>query len=217
MTAIIGRKFLNGVLLTGDKRITYLNSSTSEAEYFEDNLKKVIQLNNKMIIAFAGKVDIIKSGIDILKKIDISTNSVQKIIQKSQETFGASLRLFRDTYPNVNYSTVYFLAGLDDKNESFMLGFSSDDFFNQRYVVDTPYKTFPEDEQVRLRHSLINKVDFSENSIEYFVEKFSEIIRAMKSDRIGKSTYSIYLTKEGMFEFEVDEYGKVNYNEFKKF
>lgn len=216
MTAIIGKKFSNGVLFTGDKKVTFLNSSTPEVERSDDNLKKVIPLNNKMIIAFAGKVNIIKDGIDILKKIDISTNSTEKITQKSQEIFGASLQLFRDTYPTVKYDTVYFLAGLNDKNEPFMLGFSSDDFFNRRYLVDTPYKTFPEYEEVRLGHSLSDKVDFSKNSIEYFVKKFSEIIRDMRSDMIGKSTYSIYLTKESMFEFEVDEYGKVDCNEIKK-
>jgi hypothetical protein len=215
MTVIIGRKFSNCVLLTGDTRVTYLNSSTEEVKYYDDNVKKVIRLNNKMVIAFAGKMDIIKNGIDIIKKMDISTNSVESVIQKSQEVFGASLQLFRNTYPTVRYDTVYFLAGINDEEQPFMYGFSSDDFFNKRYLVDTPYKAFPEEENIRLANALTEKVDFTKNNMEYFVKKFSEIIRDMHSDMIGKSTFSIFVTKESMFEFEVDKDGKVTWREIK--
>ncbi|MED3823720.1 hypothetical protein P4561_08295 [Priestia flexa] len=88
--------------------------------------------------------------------------------------------------------------------------FSSDDCFQTSYPLGLVfYKTYPEEEMECLESILGNLVDFSENNIEYFVKKFSSIIRNMESYKIGNTTYSIYLSKDGIYEIESDEDGEI--------
>ncbi|MEH7502922.1 hypothetical protein V7152_13085 [Neobacillus drentensis] len=207
MTVLIGKKFKNGVLITGDKRITY-----EATDSFNDDTKKVIKLNEKIILAYAGKKNIVDAVIDALKEFATKNDSLEVVSSKSKELFSIALKLFKETYPNMAYSTVYILAGLNDENneEPIVNYFSSDDFFQTSIPLGLLfYKTYPEEEMEKLESILGDQVDFSQNNIEYYVEQFSSIIRNMKSAKIGNTTYSIFLSKEGLYEFESDENGEI--------
>ncbi|MED3823719.1 hypothetical protein P4561_08290 [Priestia flexa] len=93
MTALIGRKFKNGVLITADKRITYVATDS-----FNDDTKKVIKLNEKIILAYAGKKNIVDAVIDELKDFSSNNYSLEDVSSKSKGLFSNALNLFKETY-----------------------------------------------------------------------------------------------------------------------
>ena len=80
MTAIIGKKFKDGILIMADKRITY--RGTQEVY---DNEKKIFVLNNRLLFAYAGVKNIIDIGLDELINYSNSTDSLEDIIHHSQK------------------------------------------------------------------------------------------------------------------------------------
>jgi hypothetical protein len=203
LTALIGKKFENSILIMADKRITYRGTLQ-----FHDNEKKIIVLNEKIIFAYAGIKNIIDIGIDSLKKYSQSIHSVEKIIHQSQRIYSQSLSEFKKSYPGQNDATVFILSGFKDSGETFSYYFSSADHFKKRYPLDFFYKTFPDTEMLNLGNYLKYQVDLSRNDVDYFIEKFSSAIKEINNNKISRSVYSIYLTKDKIAEIDINEKGE---------
>lgn len=203
MTAIIGKKFKDGILIMADKRITY--RGTQEVY---DNEKKIFVLNNRLLFAYAGVKNIIDTGLDELKNYSNSTKSLEDIINHSQKIFSSSLNFFKKSYPKQGYATVYVLAGFNDHSETFVFYFSSDDNFQKKYPLEFFYKTFPNTETLTLRDYLTTEVDRSNNDVNYCIQKFSFAIRKINNDMVGNTAYSIFLSRKGVWEIDIDENGE---------
>lgn len=202
MTALIGKKFENGVFIMADKRITYRGT-----ENFSDDEKKVIALNQNVIFAFAGVKNIIDICIEELKMYSLGTNSIEEIEAQSQKLFRNSLEMFQKLYPEQDYATVYLLAGFTADGIPRVTYFSSDDAFQKSHPLDFFYKTFPNTEMIYLRNYLINEVDATRTDLNYFIIQFSSAIREINNEKVSKTAYSIFLTKNGLFEIDIDEDG----------
>jgi hypothetical protein len=202
MTAIIGKKCKDGILIMADKRITY-----RETQEVYDNEKKIFVLNKRLLLAYAGVKNIIDIGLDELQHYAHSTNSLEDIINHSQKIFRSALNLFKQTHPTQGYATVYVLAGFNDHNETFVFYFSSDDDFQKRYPLEFFYKTFPNTETSNLRAYLTNEVDCSQHDVNYFLQKFSSAIRRINHEMVGNTTYSIFLSREEVWEIDINENG----------
>ncbi|MCK1983769.1 MULTISPECIES: hypothetical protein [Peribacillus] len=204
MTALIGKKFENGVFIMADKRITYRGTET-----FSDDEKKVIALNQNVIFAFAGVKNIIDTCMEELKMFSLGTNSIEEIEAQSQKLFRNSLEAFQKLYPEQDYATVYLLAGFTADGIPRVTYFSSDDAFQKSNPLDFFYKTFPNTEMMYLRNYLINEVDATRTDLNYFIIKFSSAIRQINNEKVSKTAYSIFLTKNGLFEIDIDEDGMI--------
>jgi hypothetical protein len=202
MTALIGKKFENGVFIMADKRITCRGT-----ENFSDDEKKVIALNQNVIFAFAGVKNIIDICIGELKMFSLGTNSIEEIEAQSQKLFRNSLEMFQKLYPEQDYATVYLLAGFTADGIPRVTYFSSDDAFQKSHPLDFFYKTFPNTEMMYLRNYLINEVDATRTDLNYFIIQFSSAIRQINNEKVSKTAYSIFLTKNGLFEIDIDEDG----------
>ncbi|WP_336866715.1 hypothetical protein [Peribacillus frigoritolerans] len=204
MTALIGKKFDNGVFIMADRRITYRGT-----EKYSDDEKKVIALNQKVIFAFAGVKNIIDMCMEELKIFSLGTNSIEEIEAQSQKLFRNSLVKFQKLYPEQDYATVYLLAGFTSDDIPRVTYFSSDDAFQKSNPLDFFYKTFPNTEMMYLRNYLINEVDATRTEMNYFIIKFSSAIRQINNEKVSKTAYSLFLTKDGLFEIDVDEDGMI--------
>ncbi|KKI91481.1 hypothetical protein WQ54_14515 [Bacillus sp. SA1-12] len=203
MTALIGKKFQNGVLIMADKRITYRGT-----DVFIDHEKKIIALNHNAILAFAGVKNIIDERIEELKAFSLKTNSIEEIEAYSQKLYSASLELFKNAYPGHDYATVYLLAGFAADGMPRVTYFSSDDHFQKGKPLDFFYKAFPNTEMVYLQRFLVNEIDVSKNNIDYYIRKFSSAIRQINNEKVSKNAYSIFLSNKGLFESDIDENGR---------
>ncbi|WP_349729987.1 hypothetical protein [Peribacillus frigoritolerans] len=204
MTALIGKKFDNGVFIMADKRITYRGT-----EKYSDDEKKVIALNQKVIFAFAGVKNIIDTCMEELKIFSLGTNSIEEIEAQSQKIFRNSLVKFQKLYPEQDYATVYLLAGFTSDDIPRVTYFSSDDAFQKSNPLDFFYKTFPNTEMMYLRNYLINEVDATRTDMNYFIIKFSSAIRQINNEKVSKTAYSLFLTKDGLFEIDIDGDGMI--------
>jgi hypothetical protein len=203
MTALIGKKFEDSVLIMADKRISYRGT-----EKFSDHEKKIIVLNHKVIFAFAGVKNVIDLPLEELRRFARKTNSLEEIEAHSKKVFSASLNLFKKLNSEQDYATVYILAGFAADDFPRVTYYSSDDDFQKGNLLEFFYKTFPNTEMEFLRNFLIREVDISKKSIKYYIRKFSSAIRQMNNEKVSKNTYSIFLSKEGLLEFEINEHGK---------
>jgi Proteasome subunit len=201
MTALIGKRFKNCILVMADKRITYRGTLQ-----YHDEEKKIIMLNKNIMITYAGVKNIIDAGIKNLQKYSQINHSVEEIISQSQKIFCTSLNEFKKSYPGQEYSTVYILSGFKNNDETFVYYFSSDDLFQKRNRLDFFYKTFPDSEMLSLETYLKTQVDLSRNDIDYFIDKFSLAIKGIKNDKISSSVYSIYLTKDEIIEIDINDH-----------
>jgi hypothetical protein len=204
MTALIGKKFDNGVFIMADKRITYRGT-----EKYSDDEKKVIALNQKVIFAFAGVKNIIDMCMEELKIFSLGTNTIEEIEVHSQKLFRNSLVKFQKLYPEHDCATVYLLAGFTSGDIPRVTYFSSDDAFQKSNPLDFFYKTFPNTEMMYLRNYLINEVDATRTDMNYFIIKFSSAIRQINNEKVSKTAYSLFLTKDGLFEIDVNEDGMI--------
>lgn len=213
MTAIIGRKFNDGILIMADKRITY--RGTQEVY---DNEKKIFVLNNRLLFAYAGVKNIIDMGLDQLISYSTSTDSLEDIINYSQKIFKSSLYFFEKSHPKQRYDTVYVLAGFNENSETFVFYFSSDDDFQKKYPLEFFFKSFPNTEALNLRSYLTNQVDCSNNDINYYIQKFSSAIRKISNDNdmVGNTAYSIFLSKKEIWEIDISENGGYTNLQFKE-
>ncbi|MGM0875868.1 MAG: hypothetical protein ACQEWV_14010 [Bacillota bacterium] len=202
MTALIGKKFDNGVLIMADKRITYRGT-----EKFSDDVKKIIALNKNVILAFAGVKNIIDLCIEELKTFSLTSSSLEEIAAHSQKLFTTALMTFKKSHPKQDYATVYILAGFNENGEPFVSYFSSDNDFQKSYPLEYFYKTFPNTEMVYLRHFLKKEVDNSRTDINYYIHKFSSAIRQINNKKVSKNTFSLFLSQKGVFEVEINEEG----------
>jgi hypothetical protein len=202
MTALIGKKFDNGVLIMADKRITYRGT-----DKFSDDVKKIIALNKNVIFAFAGVKNIIDLCIEELKTFSLRTSSLEEIAVHSQKIFSTALMIFKKSHPKQDYATVYILSGFNGNGEPFVSYFSSDDDFQKSYPLDYFFKTFPNTEMVYLRNFLKNEVDNSRKDINYYLHKFSSAIRQINNKKVSKNTYSLVLSQKGLFEVDINEEG----------
>ncbi|WP_394234761.1 hypothetical protein [Niallia oryzisoli] len=203
MTAIIGKKFEDGVLILADKRITIRGT-----QEFTDDVKKIMILSPKLIFAYAGVKNIVDMCVGNLQRYaQDPANSLEGIIKHTQKLFCSALDHFKKHHPRQRYDTVYILAGYTDDDETFIFYFSSDDLFQHRKPLEFFYKAYPSSEMLKLRTCLINEVDQSQKDISYYIQKFSAAIRSINHPMVGKSTYSIYLSKNEYCEMEIDENG----------
>ncbi|KAA9032403.1 Ntn hydrolase family protein [Niallia endozanthoxylica] len=203
MTAIIGKKFEDGVLILADKRVTIRGT-----QGYADDVKKIIVLSPKLILAYAGVKNIVDRCVGNLQTFaQDSANSLAEIIKQGQKLFCSALDYFKHHYPQQRYDTVYILAGFNDTDEPFIIYFSSDDNFQKQKPLELFYKTFPNKEMLNLRTFLINEVDQSRKEIPYYIQKFSAAVRMIDHPMVGKKTYSVYLSRNDYCEMEMDEYG----------
>jgi len=203
MTALIGKKFEDSVLIMADKRITYRGT-----DKFSDDEKKIIVLNQKVIFAFAGVKNVIDLPLEELKSFARKTNSLEKIEDHAKKIFFASLNLFRKLNPDQDYATVYILAGFTEDGFPRVTYFSSDDDFQNGNLLEFFYNAFPNTEMTFLRRFLINEVDVNMKKIKYYIRKFSSAIRQINNAKVSKNAYSIFLSKKGLLEIEINEQGK---------
>ncbi|WP_179595841.1 hypothetical protein [Neobacillus driksii] len=203
MTALIGKKFEDSVLIMADTRITYRGN-----EKFSDDEKKIIVLNDKVIFAYAGVKNVIDLPLEELKTFARKTNSLEKIEAHAKKIFFASLNVFKKVNPEHDYATVYILAGFAGDGFPRVTYFSSDDDFEKGNLLDFFYKTFPNSEMEFLKNFLINEVDITKKSIKYYIRKFSSAIRRINNVKVGKKAYAIFLSKKGLLEIEINEQGK---------
>jgi hypothetical protein len=203
MTALIGKKFEDSVLIMADKRITYRGT-----EKFSDEEKKIIVLNHKVIFAYAGVKNVIDLPLEELKTFARKTNSLEKIEAHAKKIFSASLNVFKKFNPEHDYATVYILAGFATDGFPRVTYFSSDDDFQKGMLLEFFYKTFPNAEMDFLRNFLINEVDISKKNIKYYIRKFSSAIRRINNVKVGKNAYAIFLSKKGLLEIDINEQGK---------
>ena len=203
MTALVGKRFDNGILILAlDKRITARGT-----QEFTDDVKKIMVLNSKLILAYAGVKNIVDICVDKIQEYAKGSHPLEEIITNSQKLFCSALNHFKQCHPEQRYDTVYILAGFNDCHETFIFYFSSDDHFQSRKPLEIFYKAFPTKEMVNLRTFLINKVDYSQNEIPYYIQKFSAAIRMINHPMVGKNTYAVYLSRNDFFEVEINEYG----------
>ncbi|WP_186328628.1 hypothetical protein [Bacillus sp. X1(2014)] len=205
MTALIGKKFEDSVLIMADKRISYRGT-----EKFSDDEKKIMVLNPKVIFAFAGVKNVIDLPLEELKTLARKTNSLEEIEDHAKKLFLASLNVFKKLNPEQDYATVYILAGFAANGIPRVTYFSSDDDFQTGNLLEFFYKTFPNTEMEFLRNYLIKEVDSSKKNIKYYIRKFSTAIRRINNVKVGKSAYAIFLSKNGLLEMEINEQGKFN-------
>ncbi|MEH7177792.1 hypothetical protein [Neobacillus vireti] len=203
MTALIGKKFKDSVLIMADKRITY-----RETTRFNDDEKKIIALNHNVIFAYAGVKNIIDLPLEELKTFSNKSNSFEEIKTYAQGLFAASLQLFKKLNPDQDYATVYILAGFSADGLPRVTYFSSDNDFQKGNLLEFFYKTFPTSEMEHLREFLINEVDVNKNSLKYYIRKFSAAIRQINSGKVSKNAYSIFLSKKGLQEIDINQHGK---------
>ncbi|MFJ5760466.1 hypothetical protein ACIQAA_15320 [Neobacillus sp. NPDC093182] len=203
MTALIGKKFEDGVLILADKRITYRGT-----EKFSDDEKKIIVLNHKVIFAFAGVKNIIDLPLEELKTFARKTNSLEKIEAHAKKIFFDSLNVFKKLNPEQDFATVYILAGFAADGFPRVTYFSSDDDFQKGNLLEFFYKTFPNSEMESLRNFLINEVDSRKKSIKYYIRKFSLAIRRINHAKVGKNTYAIFLSRKAILKIDINEQGK---------
>lgn len=205
MTALIGKKFGDSVLIMADKRITYRGTVK-----FSDNEKKIIVLNPKVIFAFAGVKNVIDLPLEELKTFARKTNSLEEIEAHAKKLFVASLNVFKKLNPEQDYATVYILAGFAADGFPCVTYFSSDDDFQNGNLLEFFYKTFPNTEMEFLRNYLIKEVNITKKSIKYYIRKFSSAIRRINNVKVSKNAYAIFLSKKGLLEIEINEQGKIN-------
>lgn len=205
MTALIGKKFKDSVLIMADKRITYRGTTR-----FSDNEKKIIALNHNVIFAYAGVKNIIDLPLEELKTFASKTNSLEEIEAHAQGIFSTSLHLFKKLNPEQDYATVYILAGFSSDGSPSVTYFSSDYDFRKGYLLEFFYKTFPTSEMQDLRKFLINEVNVNKSSLKYYIRKFSTAIRQINNAKVSKNAYSIFLSKKGLLEIDINEQGKFN-------
>jgi hypothetical protein len=203
MTALIGKKFEDSVLIMADKRITYRGS-----DRFSDDEKKIIVLNHNVIFAFAGVKNVIELPLEELKTFASKTNSLEEIEAHAKKLFSASLRLFKKLYPEQDYATVFILAGFAEDGFPLVRYFSSDEDFQKGNLLEFFYKAFPNTEMKFLRRFLINEVDVNMKNIKYYIRKFSSAIRQINNAKVSKNSYSIFLSKKGLLEIEINDQGK---------
>ncbi|KAF0824657.1 hypothetical protein V7200_17015 [Cytobacillus firmus] len=209
MTALIGKKFEDSVLIMADKRVSYRGTST-----FRDDEKKIMVLNPNVIFAFAGVKNIIDMAIQDLSTFSGKTMSLAAIEEYSQEVFGRSLKKFKAAHPAEDYATVYLLAGFERDGMPRVMYFSSDDEFQKGHPLDFFYKTFPNTEMKYLRNYLENHVDTSKKNLKYYLKRFSSAIRQINSEKVSRNAYAIFLSKNGLFEIEIDQHGKFKIHPF---
>ncbi|MEH7117367.1 hypothetical protein V7128_08085 [Neobacillus vireti] len=203
MTALIGKKFEDSVLIMADKRITYRGT-----DKFSDDAKKIIVLNHNVIFAFAGVKNVIDLPLEELKAFASKTNSLDEIEAHAKKIFFASLKLFKELNPNQDCATVYILAGFTEDGIPRVTYFSSDDDFQKGNLLEFFYKAFPNSEMKFLRKFLINEVDVNKKNINYYIRNFSLAIRQINNEKVSKNAYSIFLSKNGLLEIQINEQGK---------
>ena len=205
MTALIGKKFKDSVLIMADKRITYRGTTR-----FKDDENKISVLNHNVIFAYAGVKNIIDLPLGELKMFASKTNSLEEIKAHAQGLFSASLHLFKNLNPDQDYATVYILAGFSEDGLPCVTYFSSDDDFRKGNLLEFFYKAFPTSEMENLRKFLINEVDVNKKSLKYYIRKFSTAIRQINNAKVSKNAYSIFLSKKGLLEIDINEQGEFN-------
>lgn len=204
MTALIGLKFVDAVLLTADKRVSYRDG------FYRDDFKKVLVLNSKTIMGCVGTLNIYNEVIPLLIDFVNVVRSPNEIIAKAKYLFRLSSDNFKIKFPYERYAITCFIAGLDKDDKSFMVGITSDDNFEVEVPVELPFKAEPEEESRKLKEYLQNQINFTSDSLEYLVCEFSHAIRNVKNDNVGNSTFSIFLSKRhGLLGVEVDEKGNI--------
>jgi Proteasome subunit len=203
MTALIGKKFEDSVLIMADKRITFRGT-----EKFSDDEKKIIVLNHKVIFAFAGVKNVIDLPLEELKTFARKTNSLEEIEAHAKKIFFDSLNLFKKLNPEQDYATVYILACFAANGIPRVTYFSSDDDFQKGNLLEFFYKTLPNTEMEFLRNFLIKEVDISKKNLKYYIRKFSSAIREINNVKVSKNAYAIFLSKKGLLEIEINEQGK---------
>ncbi|UOE54931.1 hypothetical protein [Cytobacillus oceanisediminis] len=203
MTAFIGMKFSDGVLFTADKRAMFNNGETS------DDIKNSF-INEKVILGCVGKGNVYNSSLKDLRSFAKNNNDPIKIYQRAVLLFKKNMKIFKEQFPDQKCIIIFFLGGFDKEEKPFFFGTSSEgEEFDEIKSFEMAFKVEPPTEEEKVKKYLGYKIEQFANfkNVEDFVLTFSEAIRNIDNKKVSQSTYSVYLSTQGFYKFEVEDDG----------
>ncbi|MGG1104254.1 hypothetical protein ABES74_09325 [Bacillus subtilis] len=214
MTMVIAINRGASIIITADKRETETNYSGQLINVKSDNYKKVVILNGKYIVSFAGSTLIAEKAIELINEkihiLDRITDIDPLFIFKDAFKYGKAC--FEAVYPGLKPNSL-FLLGYLKRNELKLFVFSSDDDYAgiEYKPGDICIKMYSEDpiKEENLFKDTLNFISdkLSKKMTKYksnknFAQLNSEAIKRINDPMIGKTTYSVVLSQTGIEEYE---------------
>ncbi|MGE1143903.1 hypothetical protein [Bacillus pumilus] len=205
MTMLIVISTDNSIIMTADKRVTTTDGFGKVIEVQSDDYKKIKIIKGEYIVSFVGRTAIAEKA---FKFIDENIESLEYDIHVFfKKAFQYGKTCFENSFPNIEPTSVFFL-GYIKEDTSYLIGYSSDD----------DYKGMPISASIKVRAESHVMEDLLFNETQNFISTkisrrpsfyqsnenltvlFSESIKRMNDQMIGKTTYSVILTSNGATE-----------------
>lgn len=204
---VIAVKEPNYIIMTADKRITTSNVLTRQIISVNDNSKKIRIFNNQYIVSYAGRLLIAEKSLEfVYERRDLLLKCLDPNLFFS-EAFQYGKAMFKDTYPNLNPDATFFVGYFKD-NMSILRGFSSDDDFTPINLNATiKANSTNEQSEEELQNTTIKNIDLELKKhpnglkgLKDLADIYAKVIKQVNDGMIGKTAYSVILTKEGVTE-----------------
>ncbi|MFB0635299.1 hypothetical protein ACEPP6_08370 [Bacillus rugosus] len=214
MTMVIALNRGNSIIITADKRATETNYSGQLINVTSDNYKKVVIINGKYIVSFAGSTLIAEKAIELINEnigiLDRTTDIDPLCIFKDAFRYGKAC--FKVVYPEVKPISIFLLGYLKQNELKLFVLSSDDDYVGEEYKPgDIFIKMHSENptEEENLNKDTLNFIsdELSKKLTKYksnknFAQLNSEAIKRITDPMIGKTTYSVVLSQAGIEEYE---------------
>ncbi|MBU8716581.1 hypothetical protein [Bacillus subtilis] len=214
MTMVIALNRGNSIIITADKRATETNYSGQLINVTSDNYKKVVIINGKYIVSFAGSTLIAEKAIELINEnigiLDRTTDIDPLCIFKGAFRYGKAC--FEAVYPGVKPISIFILGYLKQNELKLFVLSSDDDYVGKEYKPgDIFIKMHSENptEEENLNKDTLNFISdkLSKKPTKYksnknFAQLNSEAIKRINDPMIGKTTYSVVLSQTGIEEYE---------------
>ncbi|WP_024428222.1 hypothetical protein [Bacillus safensis] len=205
MTMLIVMATDNSIIMTADKRVTRTDGYGKVIKIVSDDYKKIKIIKGKYIVSFAGRTAIAEKAFKFIDEKIVSLEYDIHLFFKNAFQYGKAC--FENSFPNIEPTSVFFLGYIKD-DTSYLKGYSSDDDYKGMPISDSI--------KVRAESLVVENLLFNETqnflstkissrpsfyqSNENLSVLFSEAIKRMNDQMIGKTTYSVVLTSNGATE-----------------
>ncbi|MFP7265811.1 hypothetical protein [Bacillus altitudinis] len=205
MTMLIVMSTDNSIIMTSDKRVTRTDSFGKVIKVQSDDYKKIKIIKGKYIVSFAGRTAIAEKAFKFIdENIELLEYDIHLFFKNA---FQYGKTCFENKFPNIEPISVFFL-GYIREDTNYLIGYSSDD----------DYKGMPISASIKVRAESLVMENLLLNETQNFISTkissrpsfyqtdenlsvlFSEAIKRMNDQMIGKTTYSVVLTSNGVTE-----------------
>ncbi|MGG3397654.1 hypothetical protein ABER78_12240 [Bacillus velezensis] len=210
MTMVIAAKWNNSIVMTADKRHTQTLSDGQLISVKSDDFVKNKIINGEYIVSFAGSVLVAEKAFELIdQNVDLLNNQGIDPLVIFKDSFKYGKACFEKAHPDAKLVSVFYL-GYMQKDEPKLFGFTSDDDYGGLEIEEISIKMHsnsPEQERIRRDETLsfISAEVFNRNhyykSPKNFAMLNSKAVQRIDDVMIGKTTYSIVLSSDGIEEY----------------